>query len=167
LRAGQVGEKAANAIPTEAQASIDFRLVPDQTPAKVRERVDAFLRRQGYFLVTEAPSLADRLSHPRIVRLDWSLDYPPALTSMDLPVSRAVVAAVGEASRGPVVVVPLLGGSLPMYLFTETLHVPLIGVPIANHDNNQHGIDENLRLQNLWDGIEIFAQLMARLDWQP
>ena len=34
-----------------------------------------------------------------------------------------------------------------------------MGVPIVNHDNNQHGA--NLRLQNLWDGIEVFAALMA------
>jgi hypothetical protein len=32
-------------------------------------------------------------------------------------------------------------------------------VPIGNHDNNQHRFDENLRLQNLWDGIELMALL--------
>jgi acetylornithine deacetylase/succinyl-diaminopimelate desuccinylase-like protein len=40
----------------------------------------------------------------------------------------------------------------------------------VNHDNNQHAANENLRLQNLWDGIEIFAALLARLgpEWdQP
>jgi acetylornithine deacetylase/succinyl-diaminopimelate desuccinylase-like protein len=40
----------------------------------------------------------------------------------------------------------------------------MIGVPIVNHDNNQHAADENVRLQNLWDGIEVFAGLMLRLD---
>ena len=39
----------------------------------------------------------------------------------------------------------------------------MIGVPIVNHDNNQHAANENLRLQNLWDGIEIYAALLARL----
>jgi hypothetical protein len=36
-----------------------------------------------------------------------------------------------------------------------------ITVPIANHDNNQHSFNENLRLQNLWDGIETMAALLA------
>jgi acetylornithine deacetylase/succinyl-diaminopimelate desuccinylase-like protein len=36
-------------------------------------------------------------------------------------------------------------------------------VPIANHDDNQHAKDENLRVQNLFDGIEIFAAIMVRL----
>ena len=82
---------------------------------------------------------------------------------MDLPASRAVLRAVEEAADGPVLRVPMLGGSLPMYLFTDTLQVPLIAVPIVNHDNNQHAANENLRLQNLWDGIEVFANLFARL----
>jgi acetylornithine deacetylase/succinyl-diaminopimelate desuccinylase-like protein len=33
-------------------------------------------------------------------------------------------------------------------------------VPIANYDDNQHGANENLRLQNLWDGIETMASLL-------
>jgi hypothetical protein len=28
--------------------------------------------------------------------------------------------------------------------------VTLVIAPIANHDNGQHGPDENLRLANLW-----------------
>lgn len=41
-------------------------------------------------------------------------------------------------------------------------------LPIVNHDNNQHGENENLRLQNLWDGIELFGGVLARLgrEWQ-
>ena len=36
-----------------------------------------------------------------------------------------------------------------------------IMVPIANHDDNQHTFNENLRLQNLWDGIELMAALLT------
>ena len=49
-----------------------------------------------------------------------------------------------------------------MNVFREVLKRPLIILPIVNHDNNQHGANENLRLQNLWDGIEMFGQVMAR-----
>jgi acetylornithine deacetylase/succinyl-diaminopimelate desuccinylase-like protein len=163
LRAAEVGDAAANAIPMEAQASIDFRLVPDQTPQKVRERVEAFLRGKGWHLVDEAPDRATRRAHPKIARLSWSLDYPAARTDMSLPASRAVAAVVERAVGAPVVQVPMLGGSVPMYLFTEAVKVPVVGVPIVNHDNNQHGINENLRLKNLWDGIEVFAALLAEL----
>jgi hypothetical protein len=40
---------------------------------------------------------------------------------------------------------------------------PFLIVPIANHDNNQHAANENLRMRNLWDGIGVFAVLFVRL----
>jgi acetylornithine deacetylase/succinyl-diaminopimelate desuccinylase-like protein len=53
-----------------------------------------------------------------------------------------------------------MGGSVPLYAIEQELAVPWIGVPIVNHDNNQHAANENIRLQNLWDGIELMAALM-------
>ena len=165
LRSAEVGDAAANAIPTEARVSIDFRLVPDQRPEKVKERVEEWLKAQGWHLVADEPDRETRLAHPKVARVHWSLDYPAARTALDLPASRAVVSAVDKTMGEPVIQIPMLGGSVPMYLFTDTLKVPVIGVPMVNHDNNQHGINENLRLQNLWDGIEVYAGLIAGLDW--
>jgi hypothetical protein len=54
-----------------------------------------------------------------------------------------------------------MGGNLPLASFTRPLGTTTIVVPIANHDDNQHSFDENLRLQNLWDGIELMAALLA------
>ena len=163
LASGQVGDKASNAIPTEATASIDFRLVPDQTPEKVRARVEAHLARLGWHVVQETPDLASRRRHPHLVKLLWEAGYPPSRTSMDLPASRAVARVVEDSIGARVVRLPTLGGSLPMFLFEKVLAVPVIGLPIANHDNSQHAANENLRLQNLWDGIEVYAGLLARL----
>lgn len=168
LRAAQVGAQARNAIPSEATASLDFRLVPDQTPEKVRRLFEEHLRASGFWIADREPGAETRRAHPRIVRLEWGDGYPAARTSMDLPVSRAVVRAVEEGVGGPVLRIPSLGGSIPMYLFSGLLGSPVIILPTVNHDNNQHAADENLRLQNLWDGIEIFAVLFARLaaDWE-
>ncbi|HJX28495.1 MAG TPA: M20/M25/M40 family metallo-hydrolase, partial [Thermoanaerobaculia bacterium] len=168
LQAAQVGAQARNAIPTEASASIDFRLVPDLTPAKVRELTEAHLTRQGFHVVREEPDAETRRTHPRIVRLTWEEGYPGARTPMDAPFSRAVLRSVEEGVGEPVLRVPLLGGSIPMYMFGDTLNVPVVIVPTVNHDNNQHAAYENLRLRNLWDGIEVFAALFAGLgaNWE-
>jgi acetylornithine deacetylase/succinyl-diaminopimelate desuccinylase-like protein len=164
VSSGGVGAEAANAIATEARASIDFRLVPDQTPESVRRHVEAHLKAQGYTVVHDAPSLEVRRATTRLVHLGWGPGYPGARTSLDLPASRAVVAAVEECIGGPVIQLPSLGGSIGWEVFARVLDRPIIGVPIVNHDNNQHAADENVRLQNLWDGIEVFAGLMLRLD---
>ncbi|MDQ5858855.1 MAG: M20/M25/M40 family metallo-hydrolase [Acidobacteriota bacterium] len=163
LAAADVGAGATNSIPTEATASIDFRLVPDQTPAKVRDKVEAHLRRQGFHLVRSAPDRATLAAHPRVLRVEWGAGYPPSRTPMELPVARAVARIVTEAAGAPVVRLPTLGGSVPIHVFEQVLGAPVVGVPIANHDNNQHAANENLRVGNLWDGIEIYAALMAGL----
>ena len=163
LSSGAVGARAQNAIPTDARASIDFRLVPDQTPAKVRERFEAHLVSLGYHVVHAEPTLAERRATPKLVRLDWGPGYPAGRTSLELPFSRRLLAVVGEGLPEPVIALPTLGGSVPMYLFSQTFGVPVVGLPIVNHDNSQHAPDENLRLQNLWDGIATFAVVAAGL----
>jgi acetylornithine deacetylase/succinyl-diaminopimelate desuccinylase-like protein len=161
LEAGHVEDKAQNAISPLAKASIDFRLVPDETPEHVHELVENFITRQGFFIVRETPSLDTRRQHPKVIKLSWGAGYKAARIALDdpavLPVIRSIEATLGE----PVIKMPLLGGSVPMYLFTDLLKTPVVGLPIVNHDNNQHGANENLRLQNLWDGIEAFAGILA------
>src|SRR5262249_53210085 len=163
LRRGHVGSETTNAIPTEATASIDFRLVPDQTPELVRTQIEKRISELGYYVVHETPDGETRRKYARVVKLEWDSGYPAARTAMDSPVSRALVGTVEEAVGGRVVRVPSVGGSVPMYLFADLLKTEVLLVPIANYDNNQHAANENLRLQNLWDGIEIYANLFARL----
>lgn len=59
-----------------------------------------------------------------------------------------------------IVLMPSSGGSLPLYVFDKCLKTPTVTVPIANHDNNQHAENENIRIKNLWDGIETYVALM-------
>jgi acetylornithine deacetylase/succinyl-diaminopimelate desuccinylase-like protein len=164
IRSGAVGAEAANAIPTEAKASLSFRLVPAQDPERLKRVVTSHLRAQGWHLVPPGgATLEQRLAHGKIATLEWSDGYPSQRTSLDAPASRAVIAVATEALGEAPVLMPTLGGSLPMSVFERVLQVPLLVVPIVNHDNRQHAADENLRLQNLWDGIELYAALVARL----
>lgn len=162
LYSGNVGAAAQNAIPTLARASIDFRLVPDQRPERVKELVESHLKKQGFYLVEGEPDEATRLKFAKIVRLEWEKGYPPSLTPMDEPLARSLVQAIEEVTQGKLIKLPLVGGSIPLYLFSDLLQTPALILPIVNHDNNQHGENENLRLQNLWQGIEIFASLFTR-----
>ncbi len=165
ISSGHVAAAAANAIPTDAEVSIDFRLVPDQTPEEVRAAVESFLRSKGYTLVTREPGEPTRLAHARIARLQWEAGYPALRSDMSTPAARAVVSAASFAAGAPVAVLPMMGGSVPIYLFSDIFEVPVIGLPIVNYDDNQHAANENLRLQNLWDGIRTYAAMMAALTW--
>ena len=65
-----------------------------------------------------------------------------------------------ESARGDVVIMPTMGGNLPLEDIESPLGTRTIVIPMGNHDNNQHSFDENLRLENLWHGIELYAALL-------
>lgn len=166
IHAGDEGPAAANAIATHADASLDFRLAPGETPARIRELTESYLTQQGWFIVRADPDLSTRLAHPKILKLVWDAgDALAVKTPLDLPASRAVVASIGRTVGYQPILLPISGGSSGMADIVGQLHVPMVGVSIANYDDNQHAENENLRLGNLWDGIEVYAGLVADLDW--
>jgi acetylornithine deacetylase/succinyl-diaminopimelate desuccinylase-like protein len=159
---GDVGALARNVIPTTATAVLDLRLVKGNDHRRQVERLIAHIRKQGYFVIDRDPTDAERAQHPLIARVNVRPGgYNADRTSMDLPVSLAVIAAVQSTTPDKIVLLPTSGGSLPLSIITENLKTTTISVPIANYDNNQHAENENVRLQNLWDGIETFAALMT------
>jgi acetylornithine deacetylase/succinyl-diaminopimelate desuccinylase-like protein len=161
IESGRVGGRASNTINTEAHASIDFRLVPKETPESIKALVERHIEGQGYKIVRSTPDSGLRMQYPKLIKVTWGPSYPAARTPMDLALSREVVAIMTACGHEPVRM-PTLGGSLPTFLLQRP-GIPVIGLPIANHDDNQHAENENLRLQNLWDGIEIYAALFAGL----
>jgi acetylornithine deacetylase/succinyl-diaminopimelate desuccinylase-like protein len=162
MTSARSGEKASNVIPATATASIDMRLVKGISPEQAQSRLIEHILKQGYFVVDHDPDSDTLMSHAKVAKVLIQGGYPAERTSMDLPISREVL-RIAQSVRAPVVKLPTMGGSVPLYVITKTLGSPTITVPIANHDNNQHSSNENLRIENLWDGIELMAALMAGL----
>jgi acetylornithine deacetylase/succinyl-diaminopimelate desuccinylase-like protein len=163
IRSAYVGEQSQNIIPDRAEASFDARLVKGEDPRKKFEQIVSFIRKQGFYVTTREPTMAERMQHPRIASVVYYSGYPASRTAMNLPAAKKVVEIV-EGAAGPAVKMPTLGGSLPMYIF-ENIGLPVVVVPIVNYDNHQHSSDENVRLGHLWRGMEIYAALLAGLNW--
>lgn len=160
MAAANVGARANNVIPSRAVADLDLRLVVGEHWQEQQERVIDYIRSQGYFVVDSEPSRDVLLAHPRVAMVKGDdFSYDAVRTPMDLPIAGEVIAAV-ESARGKVVKWPTMGGSVPLGAMERAANTHTITVPIANHDNNQHSSNENIRLQNLWDGIETMAALM-------
>jgi acetylornithine deacetylase/succinyl-diaminopimelate desuccinylase-like protein len=166
IHAGDDGPNAANAIPTDANASFDFRLAPGETPAHVHELLENYLVSQGWFIVREEPDMATRLAHPKVIKIVWDKGESEATISpLDGPQAKAVAATISRTVGYPVIQIPIMGASSGMADIVNQLHAPMVGVSIANYDDNQHAQNENLRLGNLWDGMEVYAGLVAGLGW--
>lgn len=164
LKSAYVGEHAQNVVPDRAEASIDARLVKGEDPRKKYEQIVGFIRKRGFYVIDHEPTMEERRSHERIAKIVDEGGYRASRTAMDLPVSKAVVKVVQDATGGNAVIAPTLGGSVPMYIF-EDLGIHYVGVPIVNYDNHQHSSDENLRLGEFWRGIEEYGAILAGLNW--
>lgn len=162
MSSGDVGDLARNVIPTTATAVLDLRLVRGNDFQRQFERLVAHVRSQGFHVLDRDPTDAERRQFPLLAKVVHRPGgYNAERTRMDLPLAKAVISAVQGTTNEPIVSLPTSGGSLPLSIITENLRTVTITVPIANFDNNQHAENENIRLRNLWDGIETMAALMT------
>jgi acetylornithine deacetylase/succinyl-diaminopimelate desuccinylase-like protein len=161
MSAAAVGQKARNVVPAEAHVSVDIRLAAGNVPDRMLDLVEARLVTEGYQVLDREPTTEERRSHRYLARLTRDPGYRAARVPMDSPLAETLLGACFVAGNEKVVALPTFGGSIPLYQFEEILNAPVAILPIANHDNNQHAPDENLRVANLWYGIDLWATLLT------
>jgi acetylornithine deacetylase/succinyl-diaminopimelate desuccinylase-like protein len=162
IQGANAGALAANVIPTVARATLDLRLAPGNDAQRQIAKVVAHIQARGWHVLDRDPTDAERAQHARLIRVDAKSKGTNAQrTPMELPIAKAVAAAVQSTVDYPIVQLPSLGGTLPLIMIEQMLGTKLVTVPIANSDNNQHAENENVQVQFLWDGIETYAALMT------
>ncbi len=161
LKSAEVGEAARNVIPPSATASIGIRLVKGNDPEAMKDLVEAHIARQGYHIVREEPDRRTRLKHPLIAKVTREGGYRAVRSSMEGDLVEGLIAALKTAAGDDLILAPSLGGSLPLYIFEDVSEAPIVILPIANFDNNQHAADENLRLGNLFYGVDAYAAVLT------
>jgi acetylornithine deacetylase/succinyl-diaminopimelate desuccinylase-like protein len=161
MQSANIGNMASNVIPTEATAVLDLRLVLGNDIDRQVQKLKSHIESKGYHVIDHEPSDEERLQFPLLAKLTKRKGgYNAQRTPMDLPLAQLAVKAAESTVNYPVIQVPSLGGSLPLYLFEKHLGTKPITVPIVNYDNNQHAENENVLIQYLWDGIETMTALM-------
>lgn len=160
------GGEVGGVIPAKATAEIAIRLVKDNNARTMVSRVEDFIRAQGYFIVDKDPDIATLAAHDKIAKIvaragndsggAWRTDPndPQALFA-----TQALQSVWGKNN---VVRVRTTGGGVPATPFIDALHVPVVGIALANFDDNQHSDNENLRLGNLFDGAVTLAGVMMQ-----
>jgi acetylornithine deacetylase/succinyl-diaminopimelate desuccinylase-like protein len=162
MQSGNVGKLASNQIPTTADAVLDLRLVLGNDWRKQQQKVIDHIRGQGYEVIDHDPTDEERAKFTKLAKVIPGDDgYNAQRTPMSLPIAQKVIDAVKSTTKEPVILLPTSGGSLPLFLFEKYLQAKTVSVPIANHDNNQHAENENIRIQNFLTGIETIAATMT------
>jgi acetylornithine deacetylase/succinyl-diaminopimelate desuccinylase-like protein len=157
------GGEVGGVIAASASAQIAMRLVAENDPRVMVERVTKFIRDQGYFITDKEPDLATLASHTRIARLVPRLPEGGSGAWRTDPDNGQAVFAT-EALRAVwgdhLVRIRTMGGGVPASSFINVYHVPTVGVSLANYDDNQHSDNENVRLGNIFDGMVTLSALM-------
>jgi len=163
LYAGNVGSLARNVIPNIAIGSLSLRLVKGNDPEKMLDLVEAHIRKQGWHIVYKDPDHETRMQYPKIVKVDREkFGFPAAKVPMDHPAVLPVIEAVRSFTGDKLVLLPSEGGSNGIFtLIFDGLKKPGISVNMVNHDNNQHAEDENVRIGNIWYGVDLMSVLFT------
>ena len=160
IESSNIGTIQANVIPISATAVIDLRLVLGNDWKRQQQKVIDHIVQQGFYVTEKAPTDEERMKYPKIVQVTKGVGNNAQRTSMDWPFAQKIVAAVQQTTKDPVLQIPTLGGSLPVDDLVNVLKAKFLIVPIANADNNQHAENENIRIKNFRDGIDMIASIM-------
>lgn len=160
LNAGWVGDKVRTIIPEEVNVEIDMRLVPESNGERLMESLKEYIVNQGFHLVDTIPTEQERGTYPKLARFTYKLGSKPFRTEMDSAIGDFLSSAMARIYGQKFVKMRTTGGSQPMAAFIKTLDIPAVSVRIPNPDNNIHGPNENFRLGNFLEGIEMCLAIL-------
>lgn len=149
-------------VPDSAKAEIDIRLVPETPGARQIALLKEHMERQGFHVTEGVPGKAERLRYRKIATLRSEPGVPAFQTPADSPMGDFLRTALRGGLGISPVEVPIMGGTVPITPFIRTLDIPAVIVPLVNGDNNQHSPNENLRLGNAIEGINILVAILSQ-----
>ncbi len=145
LDSGYQGAGSKTVLPAEARAKLDFRLVPDLTPALVEDLLRSHLDARGFHDI-------------EIIDLGGE---NPAKSPLDSPIRAAAVAASEDTWHQEPVLIPWFAGSGPMYPLSVMLNIPVISAGGTWHpEARAHAPNENILERDYFNAMRFAAALL-------
>jgi acetylornithine deacetylase/succinyl-diaminopimelate desuccinylase-like protein len=149
LTSGYQEKGSMTVLPAKASAKIDFRLVENQHPTDLVEKLRNHLDKHGFI----------------DVKITWHNGYPAAKTPVDHPFVNIVDKANQAVFGHPIRIHPTCPGSGPLYLFKD--YVPMISIGIGDHDSRAHSPNESVPVENYIKSMKRIAIIMDEMGkWQ-
>jgi acetylornithine deacetylase/succinyl-diaminopimelate desuccinylase-like protein len=133
-------------IPNVAVAKCDMRLVGGQRAADVMDAIRRHVAR-----------------HDPGVEVTFGGSMAPQRTRPETPYTEAVLRGAAAGLGEEPLLIPALGGSLPIAEFGDALGVPCYGIPFANADERNHAPNENIEVDRFLRGIRGAAGVLLAL----
>ncbi len=148
-------------VPSEAVASIDIRTTKDAHSSRQVDLLKSYIMSKGYHILTDAPTKENRVKHNKLIRIETTKGTAALQTPLDEPVGLWAKKAFESVNEEKVVIIPMMGGTVPTAPLVTSLKKPVILIPLVNADNNQHAPNENLRIGNFYSGTKALYQLLT------
>ncbi len=161
ISAGWVGKQARTIVPDKAIAEIDLRLVPETNGDRLKSLVKKHIKNQGYYITSKEPTLEERTSYSNIVTIKEGSVTNPFRTPLDNKYGIWISHVLSDTFNEDVVKIRIMGGTVPISPFINTLKIPAFIVPLVNPDNNQHSPNENLKIGQIAYGINVYYNLLS------
>jgi acetylornithine deacetylase/succinyl-diaminopimelate desuccinylase-like protein len=146
IGAGYQGPGMKTVIPARAIAKVDFRLLPDQDPEDIFDRLRRHLDEQGFADV-----------HTRWLGAMW-----PSRVPADHPLVQLTASTAQEVYGKPMVLIPITGGSSPVYAFAGPLGIPVVNPGVGYPGSRTHAPDEHVRFDHFLNGARHIARILDR-----
>lgn len=144
--AGYTGPGSKTVLPSKATAKLDFRLVPNQRPDDILNKLRTHLAQNGFADVEVRLLGAER----------------PARTPVDSALARVMQQTVKEIYGRDPVVSPLMAATGPMYELTAQFGIPTVGTGAGYAHSNGHAPNENIRLEDFFQHLKHVALIFER-----
>lgn len=145
INAGYQGPGIKTVIPARARVKLDFRLVPEQDPEVLFDRLCAYLQTSGFADV-------------EVKRLGMMWPYKASADDPFIVLTRETAEAIYQR---PYQMEPLAGGSSPIYAFAGPLgNIPVVSAGIGYADSRAHSPDENMRIEDFINGTRHLARIL-------
>lgn len=145
ITTGYQGLGSKTVIPARASAKLDFRLVPDQDPTDILQKLRAHLDAEGFTDV-------------QITHADYMF---PARADHHHPLVQLAARTAEEVYQKPYQLIPLTGGSSPVYAFARPLNIPVIDAGVGfGITNRTHAPNENVRIQDFHNAARHIARIL-------
>jgi acetylornithine deacetylase/succinyl-diaminopimelate desuccinylase-like protein len=149
IQTGHTEAGVKTVLPSVAMARLDFRLVPDLTPAKVLELLRAHLDLRGF----------------RDIEILELGNAPLAKSSGSSVVAQAVVEAASDVYGVKPLVYPMDPSSGPVGAVcgASSPPTPVASFGISYAGSNPHGPDENIRVDDYLQSIKFIGRVIHNL----
>lgn len=144
IESGYHGAGMKTVIPARALAKVDFRLVPDQDPEDILEKLRTHLDNEGF----------EDVSVKKLGAM-W-----PAKASPDNPLVTLTNRTAEDVYGLPSMIIPITGGSSPVYAFAGPLNIPVVTAGVGYIGSRTHSPDEHVRLDDFLNGARHIARIM-------